>query len=265
MSETSAKPTAQPIPSATILLIRDAADGLEVFMVKRHHQIDFATGALVFPGGKAAKSDFDPELGAHMDGAAAWSGEMRALAAAAIREAFEEAGILLARDAATGALIDEARLARLEPYRHRLEKGEIGLRDLVVKENLRLACDQLVHFAHWITPKMMPKRFDTHFFVALAPHGHAGRHDGRESVDSLWISPAQAVTDRKRWTIIFPTKLNLMKLAQSKTVDEALAAARAAPPLTVEPWVEETPEGAKLRIREDAGYAQTWAWMRDDL
>src|SRR5580658_4513912 len=103
MSDTQAKPAAPAVPAATILLIRDGASGLEVFMVKRHHQIDFAKGALVFPGGKAQKSDFDPELGAHMDGVAAWSPEMRALAAAAIREAFEEAGILLARNGKTNA------------------------------------------------------------------------------------------------------------------------------------------------------------------
>lgn len=265
MTDPATKPAAPPVPAATILLVRDGSSGLEVFMVKRHHQIDFAQGALVFPGGKASKADFDPVLGEHMDGAAAWSAEMRALAAAAIREAFEEAGILLARDAKTGLIIDEARLARLEQYRQPLEKGEMTLRELVERENLRLACDHLIHFAHWITPKMMPKRFDTHFFIALAPHGHAGHHDGRESVDSVWIAPDQAIVDRKRWNIIFPTKLNLMKLAQSKTVDAALAAARAAPPLTVEPWVEEGDGGPILRIRADAGYEQTWTSMRDGV
>jgi 8-oxo-dGTP pyrophosphatase MutT (NUDIX family) len=265
MSENSTKPVAAPVPAATILLIRDGAKGLEVFMVKRHHQIDFATGALVFPGGKATKSDFDVELGDYMDGAAAWSSEMRALAAAAIREAFEEAGILLARDGKTGEFVDESRLARLDAHREPLEKGEMSLRDLVVKENLRLACDHLVHFAHWITPKMMAKRFDTHFFIALAPHGHSGHHDGRESVDSVWIGPDEAIADRKRWNIIFPTKLNLMKLAHSKSVDAALAAARAAPPLTVEPWVDNGPDGAILRIRDDAGYEQTWTSMRDGV
>ncbi len=265
MTDDTKKSPAPTVPAATILLIRDGANGLEVFMVKRHHQIDFATGALVFPGGKASKADFDPELAAYMDGAAAWSTEMRALAAAAIREAFEEAGILLARDGKTGEIVDERRLAALDVHRQPLEKGEMTLLELVERENLRLACDRLVRFAHWITPKMMPKRFDTHFFIALAPHGHHGHHDGRESVDSVWIGPAEAIADRKKWNVIFPTKLNLMKLAQSKSVDDALAAARAAPPLTVEPWVEESPDGAKLRIREDAGYTQTWTYMRDGV
>ena len=118
MSDNSVKP---PVPAATILLIRDGANGLEVFMVKRHHQIDFATGALVFPGGKATKSDFDSALGDYMDGATAWSSEMRALAAAAIREAFEESGILLARDAKTGEFINAARLSQLDAHRQPLQ------------------------------------------------------------------------------------------------------------------------------------------------
>ena len=83
------------------------------------------------------------------------------------------------------------------------------------KERLNIAFDALAHFAHWVTPDYMPKRFDTHFFLAAAPGGHAGRHDGRESVDSIWISPSEAIADRKKWNVIFPTKLNLMKLAES--------------------------------------------------
>jgi len=139
------------------------------------------------------------------------------------------------------------------------------LADVLRKEKLRLALDQLVHFAHWITPANMPKRFDTHFFLASSPIGHAGSHDGRESVDSIWITPKGAISDRKKWNVIFPTKLNLMKLANSATVSEAIATARATKVLPVTPWVESSAEGQVLRIREDAGYAQTSANMRDGL
>jgi 8-oxo-dGTP pyrophosphatase MutT (NUDIX family) len=260
-----AKPVAAPVPAATILIVRDGAPGMEIFMVKRHHQIDFVAGALVFPGGKAAKGDFDPGLSEFTDGADGWSVEMRALAAAAIREAFEESGILFAREQASGDFIGSARLETLAHYRHALEKNEIALLEMLRAEKLRLACDRLVHFAHWVTPKMMPKRFDTHFFLAAVPPGHAGSHDGRESVDSVWIRPEDAIADRKRWNVIFPTKLNLMKLARSRSTEEALAAARVAPPLTVEPWVEEGPNGQVLRIRDDAGYEQTSAAMREAL
>lgn len=265
MPESTAKPSIAAVPAATILIVRDGENGLEVFMVKRHHQIDFVAGALVFPGGKATRGDFDTALGEFTDGASAWSVEMRAIAATAIREAFEESGILLARDGATGQMIDSSRLESLQPYRHALEKGETNLLDMLRAERLRLACDELAPFAHWVTPRMMPKRFDTHFFLARVPVGHAGRHDGRESVDSIWIQPREAIADRKKWNVIFPTKLNLMKLAQSKTVQEAMSTARATNPLTVEPWVEDGPEGRLLRIRDDAGYEQTTALMKDDL
>jgi 8-oxo-dGTP pyrophosphatase MutT (NUDIX family) len=262
---TDSKIAAPVIPAATILIARDAPDGLEVFMVKRHHQIDFVAGALVFPGGKLAKGDSDPALAAFVDGADTLSVDMQAMAAAAIREAFEESGILFAREAGSADLLGADRLAELEPYRPKLEKAEIDLIDMLRAEDLRLAVDCLVHFAHWITPENMPKRFDTHFFLATAPEGHAGQHDGRESVDSVWIRPADAIADRKRWNVIFPTKLNLMKLSATDSVDAALDAARAAPPLTVTPWIEKSENGSVLRIREDAGYIQTSARMKDVL
>jgi 8-oxo-dGTP pyrophosphatase MutT (NUDIX family) len=265
MSDNETKKSVTPLPAATILLVRDAPDGLEIFMVKRHHQIDFVSGALVFPGGKVEPGDGDAGLGAFADGGADWTTQRRALGAAAIREAFEESGILLARDADTGTFVDATRLAQLAPYRHALEKGEIALVDLLRKERLRLALDQLVAFAHWITPENMPKRFDTHFFIARSPVGHLGSHDGRESVDSLWIAPERAISDRKSWNVVFPTKLNLMKLAASRTVDAALAAAGAAPPLTVTPWVENGPDGQMLHIRADAGYTQTSVKLREAM
>jgi len=258
-----AKPVAAPIPAATILILRDGARGLEVFVVKRHHQIDFVAGALVFPGGKAAKGDFDPGLNEFTDGD--WSAAMRALGAAAIREAFEESGILFAREQESGKLVGGERLEKLSHYRRALEKNEIALLEMLRTEKLRLACDKLVHFAHWVTPKHMPKRFDTHFFLAAGPQGHAGSHDGRESVDSVWIRPDDAIADRKRWNVIFPTKLNLMKLARAANTAQALTAARASVPLTVEPWVEQGPDGSVLRIRDDAGYEQTSALLREAL
>src|ERR1700682_3376943 len=116
-----------PLPAATILLLRDAPGGLEVFMVKRHHQIDFVAGALVFPGGRVDKGDREAALRDHTDGGTDWTDEMRAIVPAAIREAFEESGILLARDAKSNALVTTERLALLETYRKALEKREVGL------------------------------------------------------------------------------------------------------------------------------------------
>ena len=119
-------------------MLRDTADGLEVFMVVRHHQIDFASGALVFPGGKADDADFDPRLDPYLDGAMS-DPDMKAIQVASIREAFEECGVLLARPAGSEGLISGERLAELEPYRDQLHKGKLTILEFLQKEDLRLA------------------------------------------------------------------------------------------------------------------------------
>jgi len=244
-----------PLPAATILMLRDGPAGLEVFMVVRHHQIDFASGALVFPGGKADAQDFDAALEPYLDGAAE-DADMRAIQVSAIREAFEECGILLAREAGQAALIGSARLAELEPYRTSLHDGSVSMREFLERESLHLACAELVHFAHWVTPTMMPKRFDTHFFLAAAPPDHLAVHDGHESVDSVWIRPADVLeqAERGKRTVIFPTLRNVEKLSAFVNVREALEATAAAPVVRVEPWTERRGTGTYLCIPSEAGY-----------
>ena len=253
----------EPLPAATILLVRDGDEGLEVFMVRRHHEIEFAAGALVFPGGKAARDDFDPALIDFADRTSAWSSAMQPVVVTAIREVFEESGVLLARDADTGEFVSETRLASLDHYRQRIENGKTSLLAMLQQERLLLARDQLFHFAHWVTPKHMSRRYDTHFFLARVPPGHSGQHCGRESIDSLWVRPRDAIARRREWRIMFPTRLNLMKLADAKTVEDALSRARTETPMLVEPWIEETPDGKRLRIREDAGYELTNVPLKD--
>lgn len=253
MTEKKAEPPV-PIPSATIMLLRDGERGLEVFMVKRHHQIDFASGALVFPGGKLAAGDRDPALRALCDGADGLEEEELALRAGAIREAFEESGILLARVVATGAMVQGQVLLALQPYRPKLDKGELGLVPFLQENGLRLAVDGLCRFAHWVTPTFMPKRFDTHFYLAEAPAGQLGAHDGRESVDSTWITPQDAVADPKQWTVIFPTRMNLQKLGAASNTRDAIARARRDKVVTVLPWVDGSGEKPMLRIQKEAGY-----------
>jgi 8-oxo-dGTP pyrophosphatase MutT (NUDIX family) len=252
---TEAKKPANPLPSATILLLRDGESGLEVFMVKRHHQIDFASGALVFPGGKVDAHDGDHNLRKHADGADNLDELHLSLAACAVREGFEESGILLARKSGQRDYVDAARATALAPWRPKLNNSEIGLADFLAQEDLRLACDALVPFARWITPVFMPKRFDTYFYVAAAPAGQLGRHDGFESVDSVWLNPLEAIGD-KRWTIIFPTRMNLLKLGKAKTAAEAIARAKAEPVVTVEPKVVARDGANFLTIPEEAGYGK---------
>jgi 8-oxo-dGTP pyrophosphatase MutT (NUDIX family) len=231
---------------------------MEVFMVQRHHQVDFATGALVFPGGKADPADASKALRDHCDGADALDDVSLSIRACGIRETFEEAGVLLAREEGSDALVGGERLATLERgWRGPLHSGERTLLEFVREERLRLACDALCHFAHWITPVFMPKRFDTHFYLAKAPADQLALHDGHESVDSVWTTVDDAIGAEARGerTIIFPTLVNLQKLGRSRTVDEAFTAARARPIVTVLPTVEKNEEGvAMMRLPEEADY-----------
>jgi 8-oxo-dGTP pyrophosphatase MutT (NUDIX family) len=245
---------ATPVPAATILMLRDGGNGLEVFMVVRHHQIDFATGALVFPGGKV--DDGDTQVRAFCDGADGVDDEELALQVGAIREAFEECGILLARDH-EGTLLDGERVARLEPFRDQLNRGELSIKAFLENEALTLACDLLQPFAHWVTPDMMPKRFDTRFYLAVAPDDHSAVHDGHESVDSVWLSPADALAGAKsgKYTVIFPTRLNIEMLDESQSVDEAMAMAQQRTIVSVTPWTENREDGQYICIPPDAGYA----------
>ena len=252
-----ARTTAPAVPAATILLVRDGGDGLEVFMVERHHQIDFATGALVFPGGKVDPADADPMLANRCRGGSGLGDEQRAMRVAAIRETFEEAGVLLAYPRGGDALIDGERLRSIDAaYRDRLNENACTIVDVVEGEDLDLAFDGLVRFAHWITPVFMPKRFDTEFFLVPAPADHVAVHDGGESVDSVWTTPAAAISAAEGGsrTIIFPTLMNVKKLGQSGTVAEALSAAREQPVVTVFPQIEERDGERWMVLPEDAGY-----------
>jgi 8-oxo-dGTP pyrophosphatase MutT (NUDIX family) len=251
-----AKPVAAALPSATILMLRDGPAGLEVFMVKRNYQIDFAGGALVFPGGKLAEGDSDPALINHIYGSADLTPDQIALRVAAIREAFEEAGLFLARAIGGKDLIDAARLDDIHHYRALLDRGEVDIGAMLAAEDLILDLAALVPFAHWITPVMMPKRFDTHFYLAAAPGAQIGAHDGQESVDSVWIGPQHALDQAAagQLTIIFPTRMNLQKLAQCRTVADAMDAARNSPVMTVTPWIEHRDGKQYLLIPADAGY-----------
>ena len=246
--------------AATILMLRDGAEGLEVFMVVRHHEIDFAAGALVFPGGKLAAGDEDPRVRLRCTGIAGLAPEQITLRVAAIREAFEECGVLLARARGEQRLLGPARLAALGPrYRKALDQGDLGIADMLETEDLELACEELVPFAHWITPAFMPKRFDTHFYLAVAPAEQLAVHDGTELVDSLWLRPAHALSQASAGvhTLVPATELNVKKLGFSDSVGAALRATRAQPVITVVPEVVKGPQGMRLVIPAEAGYGVT--------
>lgn len=246
------KDIAEPRPASTILLLRDGRQGLEVFMVRRHHAIDFASGALVFPGGKVEAGDHLPDIGEGNEGE---SGD-RPFRIAAIRECFEEAGMLLARRG--GALIGREEMIELRArYATALEAGECTMMALAEKEGLSFATDMLTPFAHWITPEVLDKRFDTRFYLALSPVDGELSHDGHENVDSLWIRPAEALkrAEAGELTIVFATRMNLEMLAKSNDVASAIAAAKARPLRAILPRVDRSGSEPVLRLPEDAGYS----------
>jgi len=236
-------------PAATILLLRDGAEGLEVFMVVRHHAIDFATGALVFPGGRVDEHDQAFAAGGVPD---------MAFRIAAIRETFEECGVLLARPAGSDRLVDAAQLRFVEDeHRADLAAGRVRFDTVLTAHGLVPAVDLLVPFAHWITPAHQPKRYDTRFYLAAAPSEHLAVHDGHESVDSVWMTPARVLADTEagRFKLVFATQMNLVRLGRSGTVAEAMEAARASDVVTVLPQMIKA-EGMQRRlvIPVEAGY-----------
>lgn len=250
---------APPKLSATILLIRDR-ESLEVLMVKRHYEIDFASGAYVFPGGKVCDDDFSSVWDEWFEGKA--SGEARAAQIAAMRELFEEAGVLLARksgDGAVGPLVGAETVGPLQPYRSAVDRGEKLFSEVLTDAGLVLAGDCLVHFGHWITPTMMPKRFDTHFYIAQAPEGQVAEQDGRETTEAVWINPGSALEMEKagKATIIFPTRMNLARLNLASSVEGAVDRFSNTPVTTILPEVHaDHPDGPHLKIPFVEGYGQ---------
>lgn len=254
--------TAPVVPrlAATILILRDTQQGLEVLMVTRHHEIDFMPGALVFPGGKLAQDDADPRVSARCSGVENLSLEQVALRVNAIREVFEESGILLARERGAGALLGAERATQLaQRYRQQLASGAIGIAAVLEAEDLVLACEELVPFARWITPTFLPKRFDTYFYLAAAPAAQIAVHDGKEMVDAQWIRPADALADQAsgKRNIVTATLLNLHKLNRNSTVSAAIDGAVARPVVTVTPELVQRPQGRVLLIPEAADYGVT--------
>jgi 8-oxo-dGTP pyrophosphatase MutT (NUDIX family) len=253
--------TVAPRPASTILLLRDSTntpDEIEVFMMVRHYETDFNSGALVFPGGSVDKGDQEiiarPELCSGGEGLDASALSFRI---AAIRETFEESGILLARPRSSKTLIDAKRAAEIEAAsRTALCEGKTTFLEVIADNAVSLALDELVPYAHWITPEGMPKRFDTWFFLAAAPPEQAGAHDGRESTDSIWLSPREALAggESGRFKLPFPTTRNLIRLGKQPNVKAALDDASGKEVVTVMPVMTRLNGGRQLRIPREAGY-----------
>lgn len=223
----------QPRLAATVVLTRDAPNGLELLLLRRAEKGDHNSGAWVFPGGLVDAAD--GECHALCDGlddaeASRRLGVERGgldMFIAAVRECFEEAGVLYATqaDGRTVDLLGE-RGAALSARRGALATGECSLAELCQAHALRLSVDRLHYIAHWLTPIGRPKRFDTRFFIAVLPEGQATAHDAVETVEQVWLTPAQALAPENARRLMTPTRAVIEQLAAFADTARLLAWAR---------------------------------------
>lgn len=257
-------------PAATVMLVRDGADGLEVFMLQRTRSAAFARGQYVFPGGKVDDADHAADFEPICDGLDDESASQRlgmssgglAWLVAAVREVFEEAGVLLARRADQSHLVsfDDAQVAELfNRERHMIHAGDRSLAELCRIHDLRLLVDRIHLVDRWITPVGERRRFDTRFFVAAAPPEQHPLHDDVETIASRWVRPADAI---QLWRdgelqMFPPTLVSLEALATQPTAADAVAAAeRAGVPPVVLPRLVLDGDGRIVGIKrpDEPGY-----------
>lgn len=228
---------AVPRPAATVILARNIGNGIEVFMMERTTAVEFAKGMHVFPGGALDRADHHPEiaslcvglddqrasqtLGIEQGGLAYWI--------AAIRECFEESGLLLGYREDDNLLrlgTDEA--ARLAALRLEMAQSKLSFIDILQREAVKAATDRIAYYSHWVTQAGRPRRYDTRFFVAQAPEGQTALQDNHETVGQLWVQPEQALEMNRagELSMMFPTIKTLESLAPFKHVEELLEYAR---------------------------------------
>lgn len=243
-----------PRQAATVTLARDMeGGGVEVFMVRRHIRSEFVPDAFVFPGGSVKPRDIEtervPPCAPAPDGPTALGTGFRV---AALRECFEEAGVLLARKDGRTLAIPSNDVPRFAAYRDALDHDAITLADIAEKEGLILGTDELVHWAHWITPEAMPKRFDTHFFLAASPPEQEAAHDQLETTDGVWITPEDALArfERGEFPIVFATIHQLRALTGLGNVADAINRFAGTRPATIMPRVVQR-DGARVIVLAD--------------
>jgi len=243
-------------PAATLVLLRDHPDGYEIFMAQRAATMAFAGGMMAFPGGKVDDSDATvPGDSAIAQGFEGLDTVDAAARVAAVRETFEEAGVLLSDGP---AVADDVR----DAWRKRIVAHEAGFGDFLHAVGHRLDARVLTPYAHWCPPENLDqRRYDTRFYVAVMPAAESAGHDGGESVESHWVTPAGALAraDRGETMLLFPTRCNVERLAQHPTVPALMAHIAAHPVRMIQPSVAMKDGEPWLTIPADAGYPVTSA------
>jgi 8-oxo-dGTP pyrophosphatase MutT (NUDIX family) len=238
---------AVPKDAATVMLLRQTSAGLAVYMLKRKSSMAFAPGAYVFPGGSVDARDADERVAWAGPDAAQWGQVFdappslaRALVCAAVRETFEESGVMLAGESAESVVADTTS-EDWEADRHALLDRSISLAELLGRRRLVLRADLLRPWARWITPVVEPRRFDTRFFAAALPAGQRTRDVGGEASEVAWVTPDEALAAGNRREILLfpPTAVTLSELADSGDVQTALTGPRQVAPIIPEVHVQD--------------------------
>ncbi|MCD4532743.1 NUDIX hydrolase [Nocardioides sp. cx-169] len=232
--EAGAREPAEPRNAATVVLMRPAADGPEVYLLRRQVSMEFAGGMCVFPGGGVDKRDFDATVAWAGPSPGEWAARLgtnedtaRALVCAAVRETFEESGVLLAGTSDTNVVADTTG-DEWESDRHALESRELAMTDFLTRRGLVLRTDLLGAWDAWLTPVFEPKRYRTWFFVATLPEGQLTRDVSTESSSVHW-APARVAADeadRGELAMLPPTYLTCLEIGQHSEPDEVLAVAQ---------------------------------------
>ena len=253
-----------PELAATVMLLREGPVSPEVLMIERHSRSDFLPDLYVFPGGRLEKQDHelgDRVVGVSREDAAAMLGEVpresaQALFVAAIRETFEEAGILLASPRGRSKMLGPDEVREIMSHRLEVQAGNTTFREIIERYDLELAADRLAVHGRWITPEEVPKRFDTLFFLALAPPGQLAQHDGVETTDHIWIRPEDALDQmrRKERRIILPTAMNLETLRGFERGEDAVEVSIRRPVVPVLMRIEERDGRRHAVIPPEAAY-----------
>ena len=232
-------PHDEPRAAATVMLLREGARGIEVYLTRRSARSAFVPDTFVFPGGAVESGDAAPAMLARLRGADARVAP--ATSAAALRELFEEAGILLACDETGAPLALGAAL--LGALRAELTAGT-QLEELLARNRWQLDARDLAYYSNWITPRGETRRFDAHFFLAALPAGQLAAADAVEVHDGIWLAPDEALqrADEGTLPIIFPTRKHLERLRAHPTIAAALAEARSRSVAPVRPVIDERGE-----------------------
>jgi 8-oxo-dGTP pyrophosphatase MutT (NUDIX family) len=242
----------EPRQAATVLLLRDGAAGLEVYLLRRTKGMPFAGGMTAYPGGGVDPRDGDTEIGWVGPSPVTWAEAFgcdertaRQLVCAAVREMFEEAGVLLAGDPATGAVVPDVSGDDWEQQRQALLARELSLTELLAGRGLALRSDLLRPFAHWITPPVESRRYDTKFFAAALPLGQEARDVSGEADEVSWLTPAMALAEFSAGSrpMLPPTTHTLGQLSAFPDVAAALAGSPPEPLHPICPTFEKTADG----------------------